>query len=81
MNIFGQMAILIKETSAKIWDKEKEIWRGMMEVYIQENGKGGYHMAKVLLYLKKPGIFKVKGYKPRVGYFEDNVLISESREK
>lgn len=53
----------------------------MMGVHIQGNGKEDYHMVKVHINLYKLGIFKVKGEKPRIGYFEDNVLISESRRK
>ena len=43
---------------------------------IQANGNEDYHTEKVLLNLYKLGIFKVKGEKPRIGYFEDNVLVS-----
>ena len=48
---------------------------------IQANGSEDYHTEKVPLNLYKLGIFKVKGEKPRIGYFEDNVLVSESRQK
>lgn len=68
-NTSGQMVIAIRETFAKIWDKVKARCFGMMEVLILENGKGAYHTEKVVMCLTKSGIFKVKGEKPRVGYF------------
>lgn len=53
----------------------------MMGAILMENGKGVYLMAKVMNIISKLGVFKVKGEKPRVGYFQDNVMISESRQK
>ena len=53
----------------------------MMEVHTVESGKEVYLMAKVMNIISKLGVFKVKGEKPRVGYFQDNVMISESRQK
>ena len=53
----------------------------MMGAHIMENGRGVYLMAKVMNIICKLGVFKVKGEKPRVGYFQDNVMISESRQK
>ena len=52
-----------------------------MAVHTLENGNADFPMAKVLINLYKLGIFKVKGEKPRIGYFEDNVLASESKQK
>lgn len=76
VNIIGQMGTFIKEIFAKIWEKVKAKWSGMMVAPIQANGNEDYHTEKVLLNLYKLGIFKVKGEKPRIGYFEDNVLVS-----
>lgn len=50
-----------------------------MGALILENGREDYLMAKVHIVIFKLGIFKVKGEKPRAGYFEDNVLVNESR--
>ena len=41
----------------------------------------GLPHGKVMNIISKLGVFKVKGEKPRVGYFQDNVMISESRQK
>lgn len=46
-----------------------------------ENGKEVYLTEKVIHIVFKLGIFKVKGEKPRAGYFEDNVMITESKQK
>ena len=40
-----------------------------MVVHIVDNGKGVFHMVKVHMIIFKSGIFKVKGEKPRAGYF------------
>ena len=50
-----------------------------MEVLILDNGKEDCLMERVMIFIIKVGIFKVKGEKPRAGYFEDNVLVNESR--
>lgn len=68
-NIYGQMEILTKDNFVKIWEKEKDRWCGMMEVLIMESGKEAYLTEKVINIIFKLGIFKVKGEKPRVGYF------------
>lgn len=68
-NINGLMEIYIKVNFVKIWDKGKERWFGMMVVHIVDNGKGVFHMVKVHMIIFKSGIFKVKGEKPRAGYF------------
>lgn len=60
-NTFGPTEIHIKEILAKIWDKEKDKWHGMMAAYIQDSGKEDFLMAKVNICLKKLGVFKVKG--------------------
>lgn len=69
VNINGQMEMFIKGNFAKIWDKVKDKWYGTMEVHMLENGKEVYLMEKVNIYIFKLGIFKVKGEKPRAGYF------------
>lgn len=78
-NTNGPMETCIKVNFVKIWDKVKEKWYGMMEALTLGNGKEDYLMAKVPIVIFKLGIFKVKGEKPRAGYFEDNVLVNESR--
>lgn len=60
-NIFGQMETPTKEILVKIWDKVKEKCVGVMEVYTLGNGKEDFPMAKVPIFLKKLGTFKVKG--------------------
>ena len=80
-NIFGPMEIFIKENFVKICDKEKDKCHGLMEVFIRDNGKEVYLMEKVLNIIIKLGIFKVNGEKARAGYFEDNVMISEEKQR
>ena len=47
-----------------------------MEVCTKGSGREDFLMEKVKFVLIKSGIFKVKGEKPHVGIFEDNVLVS-----
>jgi len=61
-NIIGQMEILIEVNFVKIWEKDKDKWFGTMGVLTMVNGKEVYLMEKL-------GIFKVKGEKPRAGFF------------
>lgn len=68
-NIIGQMEILIEVNFVKIWEKDKDKWFGMMEVLTMVNGKEVYLMEKVIYIIFKLGIFKVKGEKPRAGFF------------
>jgi hypothetical protein len=53
----------------------------MTRAFTKENGNEVYQMAKVLIFITKSGMFKAKGEKPRLGIFEDNILVSESRTK
>lgn len=46
-----------------------------MEVLTMANGKEVYLTEKVVINLLKLGVFKIKGEKPRAGFFEDNVLV------
>ena len=68
-NISGLMAIYIRETFVKIWEKAMERWLGMMEAPIMGSGRGVCPTVKVHMDLIKLGTFKVKGEKPRTGYF------------
>ena len=63
------MEILIEVNFVKIWEKDKDKWFGMMEVLTMVNGKEVYLMEKVIYIIFKLGIFKVKGEKPRAGFF------------
>lgn len=60
-NIIGQMVTVIKEIFQKTWDREKVKCFGMMVALTQGNGKEAYLMEKVVMFLTKQGIFKVKG--------------------
>ena len=53
----------------------------MMVVHTMASGKEVYLMEKVLNIIIKLGIFKVNGEKARAGYFEDNVMISEEKQR
>ena len=68
-NIIGQMEILIEVNFVKIWEKDKDKWFGTMGVLTMVNGKEVYLMEKVIHIIFKLGIFKVKGEKPRAGFF------------
>jgi hypothetical protein len=61
VNIFGQMATNTREIFVKICDKVKDKCIGMMAVLILANGNVAFLTEKVVMYLTKLGIFKVKG--------------------
>lgn len=75
-SIFGPMATTIKAIFVKTCEREKETCFGMMAAHTLDSGRGDSPMEKVVIDLIKLGVFKVKGEKPRAGYFEDNVLVS-----
>ncbi len=60
-NIFGRMVTNTREIFVKIWDKVKVRCSGMMEVLTMVNGNAVFPTEKVVMYLTKLGIFKVKG--------------------
>jgi hypothetical protein len=46
------------------------------QVFTKGSGNEAYPTEKVLVFITKSGMFKAKGEKPRVGIFEENILIS-----
>ncbi len=80
-NLNGQMEIFTKANFAKICVKVMEKCSGTMRVFTKESGREVYQTAKVLIFITKSGMFKAKGEKPRLGIFEDNILVNESRAK
>lgn len=78
-NSNGPMEISTKDNSVKICVKAMEKCNGMTKVFMKVNGKEDYQTAKVLIFITKSGMFKAKGEKPRLGIFEDNILVNESR--
>ena len=75
-NSNGQMEIFTKDNFAKICVKDMEKCSGMMRVFTKESGREVSQTAKVLIFITKSGMFKAKGEKPRLGIFEDNILVN-----
>lgn len=80
-SMYGLMETHIEGIFVRIWEKDKVRWFGMMVVHTMASGKEVYLMEKVLNIIIKLGIFKVNGEKARAGYFEDNVMISEEKQR
>ena len=60
-NIIGRTVTAIKGIFQKTWDRDKVKCFGMMAALIQGNGNEAYLTEKVVMFLTKQGIFKVKG--------------------
>lgn len=75
-SIFGLMATTTKAISVRTCEKGRETCFGTTAARTQGSGREDSLMEKVVIDLTKLGVFKVKGEKPRAGYFEDNVLVS-----
>lgn len=78
-NLNGRMAIFIRDNFVRTCAKDMDKCNGTTKVFTRVNGEEVYQMAKVPIFITKSGMFKAKGEKPRLGIFEDNILVNESR--